>query len=198
MNFEQKRKKDKLASCSIQVQVFSKSKTLRFLSASSFLLYLTCRQLLPKVSQGLHQLKADWSRKYFQKCGLSWRCAPHDWWQPLRGFLNSRLGIFKSQELFCLGVFVLLTCKQPLLNFCRGFYKCLIRNNVANIFKTTHQVGQNIEKILPRRHLCVSDVLNWKWTFCTHLSCDFEQTFGQIVSVRVRTFSHTNLVASRN
>ena len=31
-----------------------------------------------------------------------------------------------------------------------------------------------------------------------HLSCDFEQTFGQIVSVRVRTLNHTNLVASRH
>ena len=29
-----------------------------------------------------------------------------------------------------------------------------------------------------------------------HLSCDFEQTFGQIVSVR--TLSHTNLLASRH
>ena len=31
-----------------------------------------------------------------------------------------------------------------------------------------------------------------------HLSCDIEQTFGQIVSVRVKTLSHTNLVASRH
>ena len=29
-----------------------------------------------------------------------------------------------------------------------------------------------------------------------HLSCDFEQTFRQIVSIRVQTLSHTNLVAS--
>ena len=27
-----------------------------------------------------------------------------------------------------------------------------------------------------------------------HLSCDFEQTFGQIVSIRVKTLSNTNLV----
>ena len=29
-----------------------------------------------------------------------------------------------------------------------------------------------------------------------HLSCDFQQTFGQIVSIRVKTHSHTNLGAS--
>ena len=29
-----------------------------------------------------------------------------------------------------------------------------------------------------------------------HLSRDFEQNFGQIVSLRVKTLSHTNLVAS--
>ena len=28
------------------------------------------------------------------------------------------------------------------------------------------------------------------------LSCDFEQTFRQVVSIRVKTLSHTNLVAS--
>ena len=28
-------------------------------------------------------------------------------------------------------------------------------------------------------------------------SLDFEQTFGQIVSLRVKTLSHTNMVASR-
>ena len=31
-----------------------------------------------------------------------------------------------------------------------------------------------------------------------HLSCDFEQTFGPIISIRVKTVSHTNLVASRH
>ena len=31
-----------------------------------------------------------------------------------------------------------------------------------------------------------------------HLSCDFEQTFGRIISIRVKTVSHTNLVASRH
>ena len=31
-----------------------------------------------------------------------------------------------------------------------------------------------------------------------HLSCEFEQTFRQIVSIRVKTLSHTNLVASRH
>ena len=31
-----------------------------------------------------------------------------------------------------------------------------------------------------------------------HLSCDFEQTFGQVVSIRVKTLSNTNLVASRH
>ena len=30
------------------------------------------------------------------------------------------------------------------------------------------------------------------------LSCDFEQTFGQIVSIRVKILSHTNLVTSRH
>ena len=29
-----------------------------------------------------------------------------------------------------------------------------------------------------------------------NVRCDFEQTFGQIVSIRVKTLSHTNLVAS--
>ena len=29
-----------------------------------------------------------------------------------------------------------------------------------------------------------------------HLSCDFEQTFRQVVSIRVKTLSKTNLVAS--
>ena len=34
--------------------------------------------------------------------------------------------------------------------------------------------------------------------FFAHLSCDFEVTCEQIVSVRVKTLSHTNLVASRH
>ena len=34
--------------------------------------------------------------------------------------------------------------------------------------------------------------------FFAHLSCHFEQKFGQIFSIRVKTLSHTNLVASRH
>ena len=85
-NFEQKRKNDKLASCriawlfedlcqttSLGINIF-RVKNATFLLCfffSSFLLYLTCRQFLPKVSQGLHQLKADWSFNYFQNLRVS-------------------------------------------------------------------------------------------------------------------------------
>ena len=37
--------------------------------------------------------------------------------------------------------------------------------------------------------------IDWKWAFGT---LDFEQTFGQIVSIRVRTLSNTNLVVQRH
>ena len=36
-----------------------------------------------------------------------------------------------------------------------------------------------------------------KWTFC-NLEYDFEQIFGQILSVRVKSLSNTDLVSSRH
>ena len=47
-----------------------------------------------------------------------------------------------------------------------------------------------------------SDVFEWHSStgsaLFAFLMRDFEQLFGQIVSVRVNTLSHTNLVASRH
>ena len=37
-----------------------------------------------------------------------------------------------------------------------------------------------------------------KWTFISHWRSDYEQMFGLIVSIRVKTLSNTNLVASRH
>ena len=43
----------------------------------------------------------------------------------------------------------------------------------------------------------LSDVRLPEVDFFSHLSGDYEQIFGQIVALRVKTLSHTNLVASR-
>ena len=63
------------------------------------------------------------------------------------------------------------------------------------------------KKPLPSPHACFalleslsSDVFERRTStgsgLFAHLSCDFEQTFRQIVSIRVKTLSQTNLVAS--
>ena len=40
--------------------------------------------------------------------------------------------------------------------------------------------------------------VNRKWAFFPHRSSDYEQMFGLIVSISVKTLSNTNLVASRH
>ena len=49
----------------------------------------------------------------------------------------------------------------------------------------------------PRGISNIGSLSNARQPEVNFLSLDFEQTFGQIVSLRVKTISHTNMVASR-
>ena len=70
-------------------------------------------------------------------------------------------------------------------------------DQVANICGQAtkyHHIRASVE-LKPRRFLATH--VNWKWTFAL-LSGDFERNFRQIFSIRVKTLSDRNLVASRN
>ena len=62
----------------VPVYAFSNSYTLRFVSSSSLLLYLACRQFPSNVFQGLHLLKTKKSRKHFQNCEFLLRITEND------------------------------------------------------------------------------------------------------------------------
>lgn len=110
----------------VPVQVFSKSQTLRFVFAFSFLCYLTCRQSFP-------------SRVRFK----AFTCSKNQ---------NNRANIFRTasvtrcnccedllhQAQVAKNFFVLVfPCFVHVNSSCSGFFEtftCLIQNNLANIF----------------------------------------------------------------
>ena len=107
----------------------------------------------------------------FKTASLAWRC--HAIITVVK--ISSSLGIFKSPITFlsrCLRFF--FTCKQPTLNFFRGQFYLLNPKECRNIVKTARQVGQNIEKKLPRRHVRASDV--------RQLEVDFLNTWAVILN----------------
>ena len=64
------------------------------------------------------------------------------------------------------------------------------------IRKLLHVRFEIINRELKQQRFCATRVK--QSGLFAHLSCDFEQKFGQIISTRVKTVSNTNLVASRH
>ena len=184
MNFEQKRKNDKLADriawlfedlCQITnlgINIFQVKKR----NVSSLLLLFFFILLVDSFSQKF--LKAFTISKQidcaiiFKTASLAWRC--HAIITVVK--VSSSLGIFKSPITFFVSVssFFFFTCKQPTLNFFRGQFYLLNPKECRNIVKTARQVGQNIEKKLPRRHVRASDV--------RQLEVDFLNTWAVILN----------------
>ena len=76
-----------------------------------------------------------------------------------------------------------------------GFHSIQLSNAHMEHWYSISALGNIIESLS-------SDVFERRMStgsgFFAHLSCYFEQNFGKIFSIRVKTLSHTNLVASRH
>ena len=209
MNFEQKRKNDKLASCRIVwlfedlcqitnlgINIFQVKKR----NVSSLLLLFFFILLVDSFSQKF--LKAFTISKQidraiiFKTASPAWRC--HAIITVVK--ISSSLGIFKSPITFFVSVssfFFFFTCKQPTLNFFRGqFYSLNPKECRKHCQNCAPSWTKHRKKITKTSCACQRRTSIGSGLF-KHLSRDFEQTFKQIVSLRVRTLSHINLVASR-
>ena len=131
---------------------------------------------------------------FSKPASLAWRC--HAIATVVK--ISSSLGIFKSPITFFVSVSsFFFTCKQPTLNFFRGQLYSLNPKECRKHFQNCAPIWtKQRKKITKTSSVCQRRTSSGSRLFA-HLSRDFEQTFKQIVFIRVRTLSHINLVTSR-